>query len=166
MAAAWSMKRERSCTGSVGFATSRLNRFNAASSFALPVCVCPRTVAAASRRSTRSAFSLARARCRCVAIFEPAHCARDSELATVVGCGFAPPPQPASVSASAATAALRSDARELRDDLLAVRPEGLLLALRHQVDVELVDADRLELLELGRRVGDVAEHAEAVDDLV
>ena len=38
---------------------------------------------------------------------------------------------------------------EAGDDLLAVGLERLLLALGHQVDVELVDADRLELLQLG-----------------
>ena len=40
---------------------------------------------------------------------------------------------------------LSSDSRELRDDPVAVGGERLFLAVRHQVDVELVDADRLEL---------------------
>ena len=44
--------------------------------------------------------------------------------------------------------------------------ERVLLPVRHQVDVELVDADRLELLQLLRRVRDRAEDAEAVDDLI
>src|SRR5712692_103481 len=61
---------------------------------------------------------------------------------------------------------LRGDAAELRDDVVPVGPERLLLPVGHEVDVELVDADRLELLELLRRVRDVAEHTEAVDDLV
>ena len=55
---------------------------------------------------------------------------------------------------------------ELRDDLVPVCLQRLLLPVRHEVDVELVDADRLELLELLRRVRDGAEHAETVDDLV
>src|SRR5581483_6978308 len=42
------------------------------------------------------------------------------------------------------------DACELRDDLPPVRLEHLFLAVRHQVDVELVDADRLELTQLLR----------------
>src|SRR5688500_14459906 len=61
---------------------------------------------------------------------------------------------------------LGGDAREARDDLLAVGLERLLLALGHQVDVELVDADRLELLQLGDGVVGRAENAEAVADLV
>ena len=36
----------------------------------------------------------------------------------------------------------------------------------HEVDVELVDADRLELLQLGGRLVGVPEDAEAVADLV
>src|SRR5207302_737561 len=57
-------------------------------------------------------------------------------------------------------------ARELRDDLPPVRLQGLLLAVRHEVDVELVDADRLELAQLRGDGLDAAENAEAVDDLV
>src|ERR671939_598285 len=57
-------------------------------------------------------------------------------------------------------------AGEFRDDVVAVGPERLLLALRHQVDVELVDADRLELAQLLRRLRGCAEDAEAVADLV
>src|SRR6266550_8884735 len=62
--------------------------------------------------------------------------------------------------------ALCGDLAELGDDVVPVRLERLLLPVSHQVDVELVHADRLELLELLRRVRDSAEHAEAVDDLV
>src|SRR5918911_364042 len=61
---------------------------------------------------------------------------------------------------------LRGDPGELRDDLAPVGAEGLLLAAGHEVDVELVDADRLELAQLRGRGLDVAEDAEAVDDLV
>src|SRR6266542_1193901 len=61
---------------------------------------------------------------------------------------------------------LRRHRRELRDDLLAVRAQDLLLALGHEVDVELVDADRLQLAQLLRRLLDGAEDAEAVGDLV
>src|SRR5215203_781629 len=61
---------------------------------------------------------------------------------------------------------LRRDPRELRDDLLAVSAQNLFLALRHQVDVELVDADRLQLAQLLDRLLDGAEHAEAVGNLV
>ena len=61
----------------------------------------------------------------------------------------------------------RSGSRgELRDDVAAVGGEILLLAVGHEVDVELVDADRLELLQLRRRLLGVAEDAEAVADLV
>src|SRR5437870_5761114 len=62
--------------------------------------------------------------------------------------------------------ALCGDAAELRNDLVAVRPERLFLAVGHQVDVELIHADRFELLELLGRIRDGAEDAEAVDDLV
>jgi hypothetical protein len=58
------------------------------------------------------------------------------------------------------------DAGELRDDLLSIGLERLLLAVRHQVDVELVDADRLELTELLRALLDAADDAEALADLV
>src|SRR5437764_9815468 len=61
---------------------------------------------------------------------------------------------------------LRSDAGELGDDLVAVGLKGLLLAVRHEVDVELVDADILELLQLRLDLTGVADHAEAVADLV
>src|SRR5207302_63693 len=57
-------------------------------------------------------------------------------------------------------------ARELRQDVPPVRPERLFLALRHQVDVELVDADRLELAQLLRGLLGGAEDAEAIADLV
>src|SRR5439155_7889789 len=55
---------------------------------------------------------------------------------------------------------------ELRDDVLAVRLERLLLPVRHQVDVELVDADRLEVAELLDRLLGRAEDREPVADLV
>src|SRR5207248_6033992 len=55
---------------------------------------------------------------------------------------------------------------ELREDVAAVRLERLFLAVRHQVDVELVDADRLELAQLLRRLLRRPEDAEAVADLV
>src|SRR5439155_15532712 len=67
---------------------------------------------------------------------------------------------------SVGTETLGGDARELRDDLVAVRSQRLLLPVGHEVDVELVDADRLQLLQFLRRLRDVAEHAEPVDDLV
>src|SRR5215211_5910990 len=63
-------------------------------------------------------------------------------------------------------AASGGDAGELRDDLPPIDLERLLLRVRHQVDVELVDADGLELLQLLRRLRRRAEDAEAVDDLV
>src|SRR5262249_26734713 len=66
----------------------------------------------------------------------------------------------------AADGRLGGDTCELRDDLVAVGGECLFLPMRHQVDVELVDADRLELLQLRRGVVGAAEDAEAVDDLV
>ena len=44
----------------------------------------------------------------------------------------------------------RGGSRELRDHVLAVRGERLLLPVRHQVDRVVVDADRLELTQLGR----------------
>ena len=62
--------------------------------------------------------------------------------------------------------ALGRDPGELRDDVAPVRPQRLLLPLGHEVDVELVDADRLELLQLRRDLLRVAEHREAVGDLV
>src|SRR5215216_4942190 len=71
-----------------------------------------------------------------------------------------PRPNPAGARSSG------RDAAELRDDLLAVTSERLLLALRHQIDVELVDADRLELLQLVGRLLGRPQHAEAVADLV
>ena len=57
-------------------------------------------------------------------------------------------------------------AAQRRDDALAVAVERRLLRVVHEVDVELVDAERLELAQLGDVVLDRAEHAEAVDDLV
>src|ERR687896_343891 len=61
---------------------------------------------------------------------------------------------------------LRGDACEAGKDLLPVRLERLLLALGHEVDVELVDADRLELAQLGDALLGVADDGEAVGDLV
>src|SRR5947209_7877441 len=61
---------------------------------------------------------------------------------------------------------LSRDARELRDDLPSVRLQRLLLTVGHEVDVELVDADRLQLAQLRHRLLGIAEHAEAVADLV
>src|SRR2546422_6863027 len=61
---------------------------------------------------------------------------------------------------------LGGDAAEVRDDLVAVGLQRLFLPVGHEVDVELVDADRFELPELLRRLLHRAEHAEAVDDLV
>src|SRR5205814_5160732 len=58
------------------------------------------------------------------------------------------------------------DARELRDDLAPVGLERLFLSVRHQVDVELVDADGLELAQLLRALLGVADDAEALADLV
>src|SRR5919106_866485 len=52
------------------------------------------------------------------------------------------------------------------DDLLAVGAEDLLLAVRHEVDVEVVDADRLELTQLVAHLVDRADDGEAVADLV
>src|SRR5687767_1431635 len=56
--------------------------------------------------------------------------------------------------------------RELRNDVLAVGGEVLLLTVGHEVDVELVDADRLELHQLLGRLLGGAEDAEAIADLV
>ena len=61
---------------------------------------------------------------------------------------------------------LRRHRRELRQDVAAVCLERLLLTLGHQVDVELVDADRLELPQLRDRLLGAADRAEAVADLV
>src|SRR5215831_13294013 len=58
------------------------------------------------------------------------------------------------------------DARELRDDLASVGLESLLLAVRHEVDVELVDADGLELAQLPPALLDAPDDAEALADLV
>src|SRR5436190_24359528 len=115
------------------------------------------------RSRARSALSCARACTRLPATLEPSHSGRACRV--VVRASLVPP-HAASASVDTTTATLRSDARELGDDLVAVRLERLFLPLRHQVDVELVDADRLELLQLCSRLRGVAEHAEAVDDLV
>src|SRR5438034_1115718 len=72
--------------------------------------------------------------------------------------------RPSSPEASRAT--LGCDAAELRNDVVAVRLKRLLLPLRHEIDVELVDTDGFELFELLRHLIDVPEHTEAVDDLV
>src|SRR3954464_13667386 len=157
------MKRDRSLTARVSCATCSMNGVSASLIAALPCCVYRCNVAAAARRRARSWFSCDRARARFAATFEPAHPARDWSFVTVAWCV---PPQPASAIVSATMPSLSSDAGELRDDLVAVRLQRLFLALRHQVDVELVDADRLELLQLCSRLRGVAEHAEAVDDLV
>src|SRR3954454_19101890 len=159
------MKRDRSLTGRVSCATCSMNGVSASLIAALPCCVYRCNVAAAARRRARSWFSCDRARARFAATFEPAHPARDWSFVTVTWCV---PPQPATASAivSATMPSLSSDAGELRDDLVAVRLQRLFLALRHQVDVDLVDADRLELRQLCRRLRGVAQHAEAIDDLV
>src|SRR5262245_22877827 len=59
-----------------------------------------------------------------------------------------------------------ADARELRDDLAPVHAKHVVLAVRHQIQVELVDADSLELAQLPRASLHIADHAEAVADLV
>src|SRR3712207_1458477 len=69
-------------------------------------------------------------------------------------------------AAAAPPSPLRGDSRELGQDLAPVRGERLLLAFCHEVDVELVDADRLELAQLRRRLLGRAEDAEAVADVV
>src|SRR5215207_3847073 len=51
-------------------------------------------------------------------------------------------------------------------DRLAIDPEGFLLVVVLQVTRELVDADLLQLLELGDVIISCAQHAEAVHDLV
>ena len=56
--------------------------------------------------------------------------------------------------------------RRCGHDRLAVDPHRLLLVVVLEVDGELVDADRLELLELGDVLLGRAEDAEPVDDLV
>src|SRR4029450_6950150 len=53
-----------------------------------------------------------------------------------------------------------------RDDLLAVGLQGLVLGVVLQVDGELMDAERLELLQSPHVLLDRSEDAEAVDDLV
>src|SRR5712691_11174552 len=61
---------------------------------------------------------------------------------------------------------LRSDAGELGNDLGAVGLERLLLAVCHEIDVELVDADILELFQLRLDLGRIADDTEAIADLV
>ena len=58
------------------------------------------------------------------------------------------------------------DPAERGEDVAAVRLKRLLLVLRHQVDVELIDPDRLELAQLCDRQLRIAEDSEAVADLV
>src|SRR5580765_5606171 len=78
-----------------------------------------------------------------------------------------PPIDPGPVSGTTRSPPpLRGDAGELGDDPAAVGLEDILLAVRHQVDVELVDADALELAQLGDALLGVPDHAEAVADLV
>src|SRR3954463_16610730 len=55
---------------------------------------------------------------------------------------------------------------ELRNDLVPVCAEDVLLAVGHEVDVEVVDTDGLELLQLRRHRFDVADDREAVADLI
>src|SRR3954468_19491111 len=62
--------------------------------------------------------------------------------------------------------ALNGSPLELWDDLAAVGAEDVLLAVGHEVDVEVVDADRLELLQLRSHLFHVADDREAVADLV
>src|SRR5438270_7084354 len=138
------MNRERSCTGSVGWATCSMKRSRAALIASLPCSVWRGRLAAAILRRWRSAFSCLRACSRFAASFEPTQSGRGCDVAWVsAGCE---PPQPATASTTAALVALSRDLAELRDDLVAVRSERLFLTLGHQVDVELVDADRLPLL--------------------
>jgi len=51
-------------------------------------------------------------------------------------------------------------------DRLAIDPEGFFLVVVLQVTRELVDADLLQLLELGDVIISCAQHTEAVHDLV
>ena len=53
-----------------------------------------------------------------------------------------------------------------REDLLAVRLQGLVLGVVLQVDRELVHAETVQLLEATHVVGHRPEDAEAVDDVV
>ena len=55
---------------------------------------------------------------------------------------------------------------ERRDDLLAVRLQRGVLGVVLEVDGELVDAELAQLVEAADVLGDRAEDAEAVDDVV
>src|SRR5215471_7001506 len=76
------------------------------------------------------------------------------------------PRRRAAVIVSAASAGLGGRARQGGNDLVAERLQRLLLTVGHEVDVELVDADGLELLQLRLCLLGGAEDAEAVADLV
>src|SRR5262249_31343773 len=76
------------------------------------------------------------------------------------------PRRPTPSSTRASRRASTSSGGELRDDLPPVDLERLFLAVRHQVDVELVDADRLQLAQLLDGLLGRAEDAEALDDVV
>src|SRR5438034_10917681 len=113
---------------------------------ALPFSVCPLRVAAAVRRRRRSPWSLLRCRSRLAASFDPLQwrfCWATGRIEGVDDELVEELPQPATAaqikSASSprsitgqASYELRSDAAELRDDLVAVRLERLFLAVRHQ----------------------------------
>src|SRR5207244_3945490 len=115
----------------------------------------------------RSAFSLLRCNTRFAVTFDPWHWRFGSATVRIVPFGAAgrleEPPQAANVAHRASRSRARTctsprlaaplgcDAAELRDDLVAVRLQRLLLSTCHEVDVELVDADRFELPELLRR---------------
>src|ERR1700729_4173264 len=60
----------------------------------------------------------------------------------------------------------RCDRRECRDDVPPVCLERLLLPVCHEVDVELVDSDSLELAQLADAVLGRPDDREAVADLV
>src|SRR4029450_954142 len=79
-----------------------------------------------------------------------------------------PGPARARTSRRAGTASsLRADrVGDGRDDLLAVGLQGLVLRVVLQVDGELMDAERLQLLQSPYVLLDRPENAEAVDDLV
>src|SRR6185503_6529554 len=73
---------------------------------------------------------------------------------------------PATLAPRRSRQGLDRRALELRDDLVPVGADYVLLPVGHEVDVVVVDADRLELLELRGDLLDVADHGEAVADLV